>query len=65
MVLNDAHDDHAGLRYCLVPEVCDRLHVSPWTVYRRIADGRLRAVRPANRWLVLREDVERMLSPSR
>jgi excisionase family DNA binding protein len=47
--------------------VCDArrvLHVSEWTVYRMIQGGKLRAARPGHRWLVRREDVERMLLPA-
>jgi excisionase family DNA binding protein len=61
MVLNTDMAD--GAAFYLVEEACTRLRVSPWTVYRRIADGTLRAARPANRWLIAREDVERLLAP--
>jgi excisionase family DNA binding protein len=47
-----------------VSEAGHALDVSEWTIYRWIQSGKLRATRPGHRWLVLRQDVERMLMPT-
>lgn len=46
--------------WLVVLEAARALRVSPWTVRRWIRAGRLRSIRPGQRRLVLREDVERL-----
>jgi excisionase family DNA binding protein len=63
-VIPKMHAALARTQWMRVSEARSVLDVSEWTIYRWIQIGRLRAIRPGHRWLVLREDVERMLMPT-
>ena len=56
------HTPHNGDAWVTVREASALLHVSTWTVYRWIEDGKLRSAQPGRRHLVLRSDVDALLS---
>lgn len=41
-----------------VPEVAERLRVSPWSVKRMIHSGVLRASKPGKQWLIDERDLD-------
>ena len=45
-----------------IAEVCDALSISRSSVYNMIRDGRLKSVKIAGRTLILRSEIERLLS---
>jgi excisionase family DNA binding protein len=47
-----------------VPEVAERLRVSPMTIYRWIDDGKLPAMQVARRYRIRAIDVEQMMGSS-
>lgn len=48
-----------------VPEVCDALRISKWSLYRLINERRLRTVRIGARRLVTRDDLKLLLAELR
>jgi len=45
-----------------VPEAADLLRVSQHTIYLWLRSGKLKSVRPGRKWLIPKEEIDRLLS---